>query len=283
MAAAPVIIEAAINGVATKEQNPHVPRSPDEIARDALACFEAGAAIVHNHVDAVGVDGQRSAARYIEGWQPVLDKRPDALLYPTVNFGSSVEESYSHLEPLVAQSGLRIGLSDPGSVNLGPIVYANSASDIDHQLGLCQRLQLGPSLAIFEPGFLRAALGRWRDGRLPAGAMVKFYFCGDVGYLGGHFGLPPTPTSLDAYLAMMEGCDLPWSVAVFGGDVVESGIAGLALERGGHLHVGLEDYGGPRQPTNEELVNEAVALAGEVGRPVASCDEAASILALPRR
>ena len=37
-----------------------------------------------------------------------------------------------------------------------------------------------------------------------------------------------------------------------------------------------------RTPTNEELVRQAVALCGDVGRPVAGCDEAATILGLPR-
>ena len=82
---------------------------------------------------------------------------------------------------------------------------------------------------------------------------------------------------------MFDGCDLPWSVAVIGGDLAESEVARLALEAGGHLHVGLEDYGGPRQPTNTELVEAAVALCEEVGRPVASPEQAGALLDLPRR
>jgi uncharacterized protein (DUF849 family) len=87
---------------------------------------------------------------------------------------------------------------------------------------------------------------------------------------------------LDAYCELLEGCDLPWSVAVIGGDLLASPVARLALERGAHLHVGLEDFAGARTPTNEELVVEAVSLCDAVGRPVASCDEAAAILELPR-
>ena len=36
----PVVIEAAINGTTTKDRNPNAPRSPDEIATDALACID---------------------------------------------------------------------------------------------------------------------------------------------------------------------------------------------------------------------------------------------------
>ncbi|HSO96324.1 MAG TPA: 3-keto-5-aminohexanoate cleavage protein, partial [Acidimicrobiia bacterium] len=281
-------------------RNPNVPRQPDEIAPDAHRCFDAGASIVHNHIDVVGVPGEEAAARYVEGWAPVLEARPDALLYPTTNFGPGVEGAYAHLEPLVATAGLRIGIVDPGSVNLGGIdteglpaapgfVYANSFGDIHYQADLCERLQLGPSMAIFEPGWLRAALTWWRAGRLPRGAMVKLYFGGDEGYPtsgsergGAPFGLPPTVRSLEAYCELLDGCDLPWSVAVIGGDLLASPIVTPALERGAHLHVGLEDFAGSRTPANAELVEEAVARCADVGRPVATSDEAATILDLPR-
>ena len=41
MSAPPVLIEAAINGTSTKERNPHVPITPDEIRADAEAGLDA--------------------------------------------------------------------------------------------------------------------------------------------------------------------------------------------------------------------------------------------------
>jgi 3-keto-5-aminohexanoate cleavage enzyme len=274
----PVIIEAAINGVTSKLQNINVPRLPLEIAEDALQCFSAGATIVHNHVDVVMVDGPTAAEHYLECWHPIWDVIPGALLYPTVNAGP-VQQSFAHF-PNLAAAGCRIGIVDAGSVNLGDFVYVNARTDIDYQVGLCAEHQLAPSLAIFEPGFLRIALRLWRAERLPPGAMIKLYFGGEDGYLGGVFGLPPTKSALEAYLSMLEGCPLPWSAAVIGGDVVESGIARMTLERGGHLHVGLEDWSGEGQPTNRELVEAAVSLCADVGRPVASHTQTVEALGL---
>src|SRR5579871_3282570 len=290
MAPGPVIIEAAINGATTKERNPNVPVTPEEIAADALACFEAGASVIHNHIDLRDIGIAEAASRYLEAWRVVLAERPDALWYPTVHFGPPM--SYEHLVPL-AQSGLlRVGLMDPGSVNLGRagrdgvpvggIVYANSYETIARAFEICRSQRLGPSLAIYEPGFLRTALAYWRAGRLPQGAMVKFYFSTEHGLTGAPFGLPPTEKALDAYLELLEGTDLPWAVSVVGGDVVASDIAPVALERGGHLHLGLEFYGGDRTPTNVELVTEAVRLCDKAGRAVATPAEAAAILRLPR-
>ena len=55
---------------------------------------------------------------------------------------------YSHL-PHLADAGCRIGIIDAGSVNLGDFVYANSRSDIDHQVTICVQHGLAPSMAIF--------------------------------------------------------------------------------------------------------------------------------------
>jgi uncharacterized protein (DUF849 family) len=108
-AAEPVIIEAAINGLSNPADNPHVPVTPEQVARDALACIDAGAAIVHHHADAFGVTAAEAAERYLEAWRPVWAERPDALVYPTVHVDGGLI-SYEHLAPLAA-AGMRTGLA----------------------------------------------------------------------------------------------------------------------------------------------------------------------------
>jgi 3-keto-5-aminohexanoate cleavage enzyme len=289
-----VIIEAAINGGTAKRRNPHVPRTVDEIVADGIACAGAGAAIVHNHNDdaVVGGPGRHATEPYAEAWRRILERSPDTLLYPTMGSGgphTSIQERYRHIEELDDAGLLRVGLIDPGSVNLGGLdpdgvpsategVYQNTYADARYMMDCCRSRSLAPSVSIFEPGFLRLALAYHAAGRLPKGALIKLYFGGGT----PGFGLPPTRASLDAYLAMLEGTGLPWSVAVLGGDVMQ-GMAQMALERGGHLRVGLEDYAGPRQPQNVELVTEAVALVRSLGHEVATPLEAAEILGVPKR
>ena len=71
--------------------------------------------------------------------------------------------------------------------------------------------------------------------------------------------VPVSKEKLAAYLDLLEGTDLPWSVSAWGGDLMETPVARQALERGGHLHVGLEEHFHPtHKPTNEELVRQAV-------------------------
>ena len=116
-----------------------------------------------------------------------------------------------------------------------------------------------------------------QSGTLPPGSMIKLYFASE----DLPFGLLPTKSSLDAYLDMIGDWDIPWSVSAFGDDCVACGLASEAIGRGGHVQVGLEPYGGDRKPSNVELVEEVVALATELGRDVATPEQAAAILGLP--
>ncbi len=289
----PVVLEVAVNGVTTPEVNPAVPREPAAIADEALRCLEAGAAIVHTHTHDPFRAPEAATELYLEAYRPVLAERPDAILYPTMGIGDTIEQRYGHHDLLAAEGAIRQGLLDPGSVNLGSVpadggapafdyVYANPLSHVHHEVEACRRLRLGPSIAIFEPGFLRVILAYHRAGRLPAGALVKFYFS-QGGYFGAgepSFSAPPIAEALDLYLAMIEGTGLPWAVAVLGGPLLDSPVAERAVERGGHLRVGLEDH--MQAESNLAEIERARRLCEKHGRRLATVAEASALLGLPR-
>ncbi|MDN5918371.1 MAG: 3-keto-5-aminohexanoate cleavage protein [Pseudonocardia sp.] len=286
----PVILELALNGATPRERNPHVPRSPAEIADVACAGLEAGAAIVHNHNDEpmFTEDGVHAVEPYLQAWAPVLERFPDALLYPTMAAGARgipVQRRWAHVEELARRGLGGLSLVDPGSVNVGLTAdgrtpaaaaagpYQNSIDDTEYMFARSAELGAGPSISIFEPGFLRTALTLHRHGRVPPGAIVKLYFAQDL-----QFGLPPTRTALEAYLELLEPSGLPWSVAVLGGDVVGSGLAELAIRLGGHVRVGLEDYAGSATRSNAQLLDGALRLLDQLGRVPATPAEARALL-----
>lgn len=290
----PVVIEAALNGVTTRARNPHVPLQPEELATAAIECIDAGATVIHTHTHDLFAAPDEAAESYARCFREVLAARPGTICYPTTGIGSTIEVRYGHIPSLAAEGLIRAGFVDTGSVNLGgtgrdglpppsDYVYLNTFTDIAYKMRICADLGLGPSIAVFEPGFLRVVLAYHAAGCLPVGALVKFYFSAG-GYLGGGeplWGLPPTAAALDAYLDLLGGAPIPWAVAVLGGSLVDTPVARLALEHGGHLRVGIEDD--DTGPPNAEQVRAAAALCVEVGRPVATIAGTEAVLGLPSR
>lgn len=287
-----MILEAALNGTTTRERNPHVPRTPAEVTEQALEAFDLGAAIVHNHNDEpmFTADGVHAVEPYLRAWAPVLERHPDGLLYPTMAAGARdipVRRRWAHVEELARRGMGGMTLVDPGSVNVGltadgrtpelaaPEPYQNSFADTEYMFARTGELGAAPSISIFEPGFLRTTLTLHRHGRVPPGAIVKLYFADDL-----QFGLPPTPAALEAYLELLEPSGLPWSVAVLGGDVVGSGLAELAVRRGGHLRVGLEDFhdAAGSAPSNRQLLEGALRVLDRAGATPATPARARELL-----
>ena len=291
MSVQPLVIEAAINGATPKALSPFVPRTPDEIVADACACLAAGAAIVHHHNDEGLLQARHASAPYAAAWQRILERHPDALLYPTMGSGgahTNIRERYAHVEELADAGALRMALIDPGSREPRRARRAGAAgpggSRLPEQLRrralhdrrLLRARSSPPTSRSSSPG----SCG-WRSRITPRAACRRRRSSSIL-------AAPPCPSvcrataaSLDAYLAMLDGTRLPWMVGVIGGDVASTPLAELAIRRGGHVRVGLEDYVGPRTPRNVELVAEIVALAARSGRPVATSAEASSLFGVP--
>ena len=88
-------------------------------------------------------------------------------------------------------------------------MYANSFDSIAHQFALCREHGLGPSIAIYEPGFLRVVLAYLEAGQLPGRLLRRSSTSAPTaGLAGAPFGLPPTPRALDAYLELLDGTGL---------------------------------------------------------------------------
>ena len=151
--AEPVILELAVNGATPRHRNRHVPRTPAEITDTALAGIESGASIVHNHNDEpmFTAEGVHAVEPYLAAWRPVLERYPDALLYPTMAAGARgipVARRWAHAEELARRGMGGMTLVDPGSVNLGLTSagavaadaaagpYANSLADVEYPLRL---------------------------------------------------------------------------------------------------------------------------------------------------
>lgn len=116
-----LIIEVRINEYAMRDENPHVPWTPEEIGREARAIQDAGAAVVHFHARAT--DG--SPAHGLEDYAaPIraIRANSDLMINPTlgqITKGGKLER-ISHIEAFAHDPILKpeiVGL-DPGSTNI---------------------------------------------------------------------------------------------------------------------------------------------------------------------
>lgn len=292
----PLIVEAAINGTVTKAKNPHVPLTAGEVAACVDACIASGASVFHSHAQEANIgelNRRHSSALYIAALREIRKKHRSAILYPTLPGGDdrlTMADRYAHIAEIDDAGLLSVAPLDPGTINFGradddgvprhSVLKQTSFDDVLYAFDFCRTRGLGCSLSIFEPGFLRLVLRHNRAGTLPNGSMVKFEFSDDWAI----YGLPPTEASLNVYVEMLQGTDIPWMVSLRGGDVTcGSGLARYAIAKGGHVRVGIHDYAGPSTPRNEDLVAEVVALGRSLGREPATPDETAGLLGLHPR
>ena len=273
-----VWIECALNGAWTRERQPAIPITRAEIIADGIAAAKAGAAIVHLHAydEATGrqKDDYEIYAPLIEG----IRAKVDAIVYPTLPItGSgyagelrSAAERYVHLERL-AQNGLaEWGVIDPGSaiftrfdqIARGEAGYTYYNPDDHFYEGMRIGAQYGvrPSYAIYEAGCTRLGAAKAKaTPRVPV-PVYRFMFADEF-----CFGFPPRPSYLDAHLSLLADYDpaAPWMVAGLGVDIRP--LIGPAVERGGHIRVGLEDRPWGVAESNRGLVEEAVRLVRAAG------------------
>lgn len=283
---AKVWIEAALNGAWTRERQPAIPISIDEIVTDGIAAAKAGAAIIHLHAYDAATGRQRDDydiyAPIIEG----IRARVDAIVYPTLPItGSgyagelrSAQERYVHLERLAKNGLAEWAVIDPGSavftrfdeIARGEAGYTYFNPDDHFREGMRIGAHYGvrPSYAIYEAGCMR--LGAATAAAMPKVPMPVYRFMFAEEFC---FGFPPKPIYLDAHLTLLAevAAGAPWMVAGLGVDIRP--LIAPAVERGGHIRVGLEDRPWGVRETNVGLVEEAVRLVRAAGGEPATAAE----------
>ena len=278
-----VWIEVALNGPWTRERQPLIPITVEEIVAEGIACAEAGAAIIHLHAFDAATGRQKDDADIYAAIFEGIRAKTDAIVYPTLPFVQSAdaflpgaaEARYRAVEGLGERGLLEWGVVDPGTINLSTFedakagkpgsVYANPGEHILRGLHLAARYGYVPSYAIYEPGFLRhgAALAKAVPGCPPP--VYRLMFSEVFTY-----GFPPRPWALDAYTALLAEAapGAPWMAAGLGVDIRP--LIPDIVARGGHVRVGLEDAPFGTGIGNRAWVEDAVRRVEAAGGSIAS-------------
>lgn len=286
----PVVIEAAISALSVGS----APPDADTMIEDAKKCLAAGATLIHHHHN-TGLKKSEAIEQITRVGKEIVTAYSDAIVYPDYIYEKTIADKYAYTQSLADEGALSMLGLDPGltlyaSLNDDGLPWQSVTGGTKYHeahevVELANRLNVPLSLGVFEPGHLRWITSYAAAGKFPKGSMVKLYFAEDGEYQIGtrrvkssSFGLPPIKGALDVYLSMMEGIQMPWIVSVFGDVLVDTDFAQYALERGGHIRVGVEDFFNLSDMTNEETVVAAIDLVNKVGRPVAQGHEARDTL-----
>ncbi len=271
-----LIITAAICGAeVTKEQNPAVPYTVEEIVREAKSAVDAGAAIVHIHVREDDGTPTQSKARFKECIDAIYKVCPDVILIPSTGgaVGMTAEERLQPTELMPEMATL-----DCGTCNFGDDVFENTMPMMRAFGKRMMENGIKPEYECFEMGHLETVLNMARKGQVPGAPMQFNFVLGVPGCTGA------TAQNL-AWLVNAIPAGSTWTATGIGRHAFT--LAAAAIVMGGNVRVGFEDNlyleRGVLAKSNGELVAKVVRLAKELGREVATPAEAREILGLKPR
>lgn len=269
-----LIITVAVTGAeVTKQQQPNLPVTPDEIAEDVYRCWKAGASIAHIHARLPDGTPTQSKEVYAEIKRKIREKGCDIIIQFSTG-GAVWHKPEERIQCLDAEP--EMATLSAGSCNFGDDVFMNSPSFMELLAMSMKEKGIKPEIEVFEPGMIENALRLVKKGLLELPLHFDFVL-----------GVPGAMTGNIEDLVFLvnklpEGCT--WSVAGIGR--YELPLAVHAIVMGGHVRVGFEDNiyyrKGELATSNAQLVERIVRIAHEVGREIATPDEARKILGIRR-
>ncbi len=271
-----LIITAAICGAeVTKEQNPAVPYTIEEIVREAKSAVEAGAAIVHLHVREDDGTPTQNKERFKVCIDAILKECPDVILIPSTGgaVGMTAEE---RLQP--TELPIEMATLDCGTCNFGDEVFENTMPMMRAFGKRMMENNIKPEYECFEMGHLETALTMVKKGEVPGHPMQINFVLGVPGCTGA------TVPNL-CWMVNQIPANATWTATGVGRHAFP--MAAAAIIMGGNVRVGFEDNlyieKGVLAKSNGELVAKVVRMAKELGREVATSNEAREILNLQKK
>ncbi len=297
-----VIITCAVTGsIHTPTMSPHLPVTPSEIAEQAVAAAEAGAAILHLHARTPDSGLPTADPDVFMDFLPRIKQATDAVLNITTGGGANMTLEDRLAAPLRARP--EMCSLNMGSMNFGifplarrydqwqhdweqgfleatrDFVFKNTFADIEAVLE-----QLGEGAGTrfefecYDTGHLQTLAFYLNKGTIKPPVFVQFV----LGVLGGIDAHPEQLMHLKQTADRLLGTDYRFSVLAAGRHQMPLATMGAIL--GGNVRVGLEDSltigRGQLAESNADQVAKIRRIVEELGFEVASPDEARSTLVL---
>jgi 3-keto-5-aminohexanoate cleavage enzyme len=270
-----LIITAAISGAeVTKEHNPAVPYTVEEIGREAKAAYDAGASIIHLHVREDDGTPTQSEARFAACIAEIKRLCPDVIIQPSTG-GAVGMSNDERIQPVNLRP--EMATLDCGTVNFGgDDIFVNTENTIIEFGKKMIDVGVKPEVEVFDKGMVDMAIRLNRKGYIQSPMHFNFV-------LGVNGGISATPRD---FTFLQDSIPAGSTFTVSGIGRAQFPMAVLGIISGGHVRVGFEDNiyisKGVPAKSNGELVEKVVRLAKELGREIATPDEARKIIGLKK-
>lgn len=294
----PLIISCAITGGQHgAEANPNLPETAEAQVQSTYDAYNAGASLVHIHrrdPKNLSVDTKKSE-EYLEINQMVRDKCPDIIINNTCIGGRLINDEDGTLSPILntslparpevssiditcttarmkmkARKPPLTGHDEPWVKKFDYIMTDDNAVEILKQM---RQYNVKPEFEMYSISDVKQLHRMTATGLADDPYWVQMLFGGN--------GVQPCAQSLILASELLPRNTM-FSVIAIG--AAQAAISTMAIIMGHHIRVGLEDsvYYGPHRLAsgNAQLVERAVRIARELGREVATPEQARQMLGL---
>ena len=277
-----VIVTAALNGAfVTKDVNPTVPEQPDEIARAARECHDAGAAIVHVHARDEQGRPCGTRAKFDEILAAVRSECPDIIVNLSTGGGTNLtlEERVSCLDADPEMASLNMGTlmrqSGPGAGE----PFVNMTVDIEAWAAKMKAMRIKPEMECYSQSM-------YRDVR----NLIDKELVDPPYYVNIVLGMKHQGAVDASYEQLASMAQFLPERAYFNVTAVAAAqlpLTTMGMIMGGAVRVGMEDnvYYRRGEPAdgNAQLVERTVRVARELELEPATPAEARAILGIARK
>ena len=270
-----VITLATTGNINTRENNPSLPCSPQEMADDMHECIKLGVSVLHIHARNEELKPTMRVDKFRETVRLVKERDPDVIIQISTGGRApldGVDVGTWRCDPLNLKP--EMASYTPGSVNLGPIVYQNDQKLTNDMAKIFCDTGIKPQVEVFDTNMISNAYNLVDRGLLKQ--PIDFGFV-----MGAPNAQECSLRQLGHLLAMLRPGDTWTSIGI---GKFEMPLAYQAIAMGGHVRVGLEDNNKTpdgKVARNADLVRHVVEMAKMMGREIATPEEAREILSMP--
>jgi len=297
-----IILTCAITGsIHTPSMSPHLPVTPDQIAKSAIEAAEAGASILHLHARDPETGRPSSDINVFRQFLPRIKSATDAVINLTTGGSSqmTVEQRLSAPAELAPEmcslnmGSINFGLfpmkdrisdwkhdwEEPFRENTRDTVFKNTFHDIESVFAM-----LGDAggarfeFECYDVGHIQTVAFYLRQKRIKSPVFLQFV----MGVLGGIDASPQSLMMMKETADRLLGDSYQFSVLAAGRQQMTLGTMSVIL--GGNVRVGLEDSlmigRGELAVSNAQQVTKIRNVLEELGYDIATPDETRAMLTL---